>query len=202
MPIQQRKYQSVEEIERDFERRIQNEDDPLGKADLRVELAQAKIDFRGEEARGRLVEAWRRLAMSEYPLAAKFPQLITGETEEEIMQSAKAAAEGLATLQNQTSTPDVLDQFQTQLYGRGSGSGGNGPTTGAIASSGPDRNEERWAWKWAENFNDAPRDAYGQRMGISGRDADRFANYRFVTQLKDQMRMWGNLTRSDFRSRG
>jgi hypothetical protein len=202
--MSQRKYQSVQDIETDFERRIQNEDDPLAKADLRVELAQAKIDFRNEESQIKLVDTWRRLALVEYPAAGKFPELVTGNTEEQIMLSAKEAADRVNSLQTQAQGGgNAFDQVRdraAELYGRGSGSGGIGGGTNTMTGGvSPDRGEERWAQQFAEHFNDAPRDAYGMRLGVNPRDVTRYTNHRFVTQIKDRIGFWGRLTRSDFR---
>jgi|SRR5215469_1812873 len=204
MPQNQRKYQSVEDIEREFESRIRAEEDPVAKADLRVELAQAKIDFRGQEAQDRMKDAWRRLAMTEFPQAAKFPELLHGETEEEIRISAKEVSDRLESLMKQTATADsfsqVRDFAQNYSYGRGTGSGGIGPDSRPPTSyTPPDRGEERWRMEFAQKFNDSPRDAYGSRIGVNPNDVDRYVRGRAVEHIADKVRFWGQLTRSDFR---
>jgi hypothetical protein len=40
---------------------------------------------------------------------------------------------------------------------------------------------------------------YGTRQGISAADTDRYARIRGVQQIKDKVRFWGQLTRSDYR---
>jgi hypothetical protein len=199
---QQRRYNSVEEIERDFEGRINGVEDPLEKAELRVQMAEARIQYRNQEAQDRMVDAWKRLALVEYPGAGKFPELVRGANEEEIRQSAKEVHERVGSLQQQTAGADSFDRLREQagqLYGR-SGSGGTGPGAGApMAYTPPDRTEERWAMQFAERFNAAPRDAYGVRQGLSSAEVDRYARHRFVNHITDRVRFWSSLTNSSMR---
>lgn len=201
MQNQQRRYNSVEEIERDFEARITGVDDPLEKAELRVQMAEARIAFRSQEANDRMIDAWKRLAIVEYPGAAKFSELVHGNTEEEIRASAKEVHERVGSLQQQATNTDSFDQLRTQateLYGR-SGSGGTGPGASAPAAyTPPNRAEERWAMQFAEQFNNAPKDMYGTRQGLSASDVDRYARYRFVNHVQDRVRFWGRLTNGSF----
>ncbi len=199
MQNQGRRYNSVEEIERDFEVRIGQTDDPLEKAELRVQMAEARIGLRNQEANDRMVDAWKRLALTEYPGAAKFPELIRGTTEDEIRASAREVAERVGALQA-APTADSFDQLRqqaTDLYGR-SGTGGNGVGAPAGYVS-PDKAEERWAAGFAQKFNEAPRDMYGVRQGISPADVDRYARQRFVSQIQDRVAFWGQLTNSSYR---
>jgi hypothetical protein len=57
------------------------------------------------------------------------------------------------------------------------------------------RNEEaqRRAQQFADQFNNAPLDMYGTRMGISPRATEEFTNHRFITTLKERIRFWGEL---------
>jgi hypothetical protein len=197
----QRRYNSVEEIERDFEARIAQVDDPLEKAELRVQMAEARIGLRNQEANDRMVDAWKRLALTEFPAASKFPELVRGSTEDEIRASAREVAERVGQLQA-TPTADSFDQLRdqaTQLYGR-TGTGGTGPGGGMPSSYvSPDKAEERWAGDFARRFNDAPRDMYGVRVGISPSEVDRYARQRFVSQIQERVGFWGQITNSSYR---
>lgn len=194
------RYDTVEQLEQDFNRRIEAVDDPLDKAELRVQMADARIEFRNQEAHNRMVDAWKRLAVVEYPGAGKFPELITGNTEDEIKESARNAHERVTQLQAHQTTPGAYDQVREraqELYGR-SGSGGIGPGSGVPSPYvSPEKGDERWAQNFAQSFNDAPRDVYGQRMGLSPSDIDRYTRHRFVGHVSDRVRFWGQLTRSD-----
>src|SRR2546423_316894 len=74
-----------------------------------------------------------------------------------------------------------LKRQATALYGR-SGTGGMGP--GSAMPSRPVTPEqaiERWQGQFAEEFNSAPRDRYGQRQGLNPHDVDRYASTRFTS---------------------
>lgn len=63
---------------------------PEVEAEIRVERAQAVADFRLREVVERERTLWMREALSTYPLAAEFPDRVTGDTEKDIQNSAKA----------------------------------------------------------------------------------------------------------------
>lgn len=197
MQQQIRRYQSLEELERDYEQKIAQVEDPVEKAEWRVKMAEAKVQHRQQEAQDRMIDAWKRLALVEYPQAAKFPELVRGETEDEIRQSAKEAHERVAALSDHSAGPasfDDLRRHAQDLYGRGGVVGGSTPAPPAYVP--PDMAEERWAQNWAQRFNDAPRDIYGARQGLSPSDVDRYTRHRFTSHVKDRVRFWGQLTRS------
>ena len=204
MQMQARQYSNLEDLEEDFRRQRAAIDDPVQRAELLTQEAEAKVRFKEQAAQGRLVEAWRKLAMQEYPLASKFPQLVGGATEEEIMQSAKEAHEQLASLTQHNA--DTFDQFRGQVmadqgnpYGR-AGVLGGGASPGSQYVS-PEQADERWERNFARSFNEAPRDAYGQRIGVSPRDVDRYASQRFVNHIKDRVAFWATMTNSSFQGR-
>lgn len=198
MQRQNQRYNSVEELEEDFRRRIDAVDDPVEKADLRVEKANAMVDFRQQVAMGRELDAYKRLAMVEYPNAAKFPELISGNTEEEIRQSAKDVHERVTSLSDRTADMSSFERFrqdaQQNPYGR-PGVLGGGSNPGSSYTP-PDMQEERWRQNFAQRFNDAPRDAYGTRIGIAPQDVDRYAVGRMVDHMKDQVAFWTGMTNS------
>ena len=192
-------YNSLDEIDRDFGQRIEREEDPVQKAELRVQAAQAKVAFREQEANGRMVDAWRRLAIVEFPQAGKFPELVRGSTEDEIRASAKEVHERVAGMmrgaQGGEDNFQRVQQDARQLYGpSGSGVGGGMPAFGQPAN--PDMAEERWRQGFADSFNSARRDIYGQRMDIAPGDVDRYVRGRFTTHVADRVKFWGQLTRS------
>jgi len=197
-----RKYSTLEELERDFEQKLAGVDDPADKADIRVQMAEAKIDFRRAESEARMVDAWRRLALLENPAAAKFPELVVGASEEEIRNSAKEVATRVQSLAAREMGPSAFDQVREQandLYGR-AGAGGTGPGSQAPTTYVPaGRAEERWAQQFAERFNDAPKDMYGMRTGIQPAEVDRYVRARAIGHIQDRVRFWGQLTRSDYR---
>jgi len=201
---QPKQYASLDDLEEDFRRQRSAVDDPLAKSELLTAEAEAKVAFKEQAAHGKLLEAWRRLAIQEYPLAAKFPQLVTGATEDEIMASAREAHEQLAQMTQ--GSVNAFDQFRDRVaetpgnpYGRpGVLGGGSTPGSPYVA---PEQQKERWQRNFAQSFNEAPRDAYGQRVGISPRDVDRYASERFVDHIKDQIGMWAELTNSSYRGR-
>jgi hypothetical protein len=92
-------FASVEAIETEYEAAIKRAGDNLQiVSDLRVERAQALAEFKLRQVAEREKEIWRRDALHDFPLAKSFPQLITGQTEEEIRKSAEelhAQLEGL-----------------------------------------------------------------------------------------------------------
>lgn len=202
---QVKQYSSLEELAAEYRRLREQADDPIQKAELLAAEAEAKVVFNQQAAENRLIDAWKKLAMQDYPLAAKFPQLISGNTEEEIMESAKETHEQLASLtQGNTSTFDqfrdsVVNRDQQNPYGR-AGVLGGGSQPGSQYTP-PEQQTERWQRQFAQQFNDAPRDAYGQRVGISPRDVDRYAQQRFTDHIKDQVGFWAELTNSSYRGR-
>lgn len=199
---QARRYSSLDELEDDFRRQIETVDDPVEKADLRVAKAEAQVAFKQQEAQSRELNAYKRLAMVEYPNAAKFPELVSGSNEQEIMQSAKEAHERLSSLADGTAGASAFDQFRDNArdqnpYGR-AGVIGGGATPGSSHVS-PDMAEARWNHQFAQRFNDAPRDAYGTRLGINPADVNRYTTNRFVDHVRDRVSFWGRMTNSSYR---
>ena len=191
-------FDSPEDVDREYARRIENEPDPGRKAELRVAAAEAKLELQRHATNQRMVAAWKQLAIMEYPHAAKFAEMVVGNTEEELRQSAETVHKRVEEMVSGNS--DSFDQVRQQaqdFYGRG-------PTTGTTGGAGnaplgytaPNMAEERWNREFAERFNNAPRDLYGQRLGISPSDVTRYTNNRFISQVKDRIRFWGAMTRS------
>ena len=192
-------FETAEDIDREYARRIELEPDAGRKADLRVEAAEAKIALKERADQQRMRNAWHKLALMEFPHAAKFPELVVGNTEEEMRESAKVAHERVQEMMRGVGTGDeamdVMRQRAQDIYGPGPSTGSAGAAP--MGFTPPNMAEERWNANFAQRFNDAPRDAYGQRIGISPADVARYTNNRFVGHVKNALRFWANMTRSD-----
>lgn len=139
-----------------------------------------------------LIEAWKRLALHEHPDAAKLPGMTAGTTEDEIMESARRAAE---VVQDIRSGNDDTFERARAAYGPAPVGGSSAGVPSAYTP--PDMAKERWNQQFAERFNNADRDAYGMRLGISARDITRYTNNRFIAHVKDLLAMSAGMTRSD-----
>ena len=201
---QPRRYDSLDQLEADFQRRIDAVDDPAEKADLRVEKANAQVQFRQQEAEVRELAAYKQLALTEFPIVKGFEDLVTGSNEAEIMDSARLVAERLSAVGQKDASAfedfrDRVNDVRGNPYGAAGVRGGGSQPGSAYVS--PDQADARWEQNFARQFNDAPRDAYGQRMGISPRDVDRYAQQRFTNHIRDQVGFWAELTNSSYRGR-
>src|SRR5262245_20483821 len=105
-----------------------------------------------------------KLALHEHPEAAAFPELVTGNTEDEVMASAASAAERVRAMSGNGNN-DPYQQAR-DLYGPGPSTGGASAPMG-FSRQDPDRETIRRENAFAEKFNNAPLDPYGQRIGIS-----------------------------------
>lgn len=192
-------FETADDIDREYGRRIELEPDAGRKADLRVEAAEAKIALKERADNQRMRNAWHKLALMEYPHAAKFPELVVGNTEEEMRESAKVAHERVQEMMRGVGTGeeamDVMRQRAQDIYGPGPSTGSSGAAP--MGFTPPNMQQERWNAGFAERFNNAPRDSYGQRLGISPQEITQYTNNRFITHVKDRLRFWANMTRSD-----
>ena len=66
--------------------------------ELKAEKLTVLADFRLKQVEERERKVWVREAMGEFPLAKSFPQLVVGNTEEEIRESAQQVHEQLSTV--------------------------------------------------------------------------------------------------------
>ena len=188
-------FENPEDIDRRYAREIELETDPGRKAELRVQAAEAKIALKERDAQQRMVGAWKRLALIEYPHAGKFPELVVGNTEEEIREAAQAAHQRVEEMMRGAGGSDDTFERARQAYGPGPTTGGN--VSAPSAYTPPNMAEERWNMNFAQRFNEAPRDAYGQRQGISSQEITRYTNNRFIQHVKDRLNFWADMTRSD-----
>lgn len=85
---------SLEEIERSYDEAIKRAGLNVEvAAQLKVERAEAVAKYRMDAILERERKIWQREALRDFPLAAEFPELVKGETEEEVRQAAQALHE-------------------------------------------------------------------------------------------------------------
>ena len=197
-------FDTPQDIDREYSRRIDQESDPIRKADLRIEAATLKSDMVAAQKNAQLVSKLKELALHRFPEAAAFPQLVTGSTEDEIMQSAEAAHNRVVEIRRGASGVDPYEdarQQAQQFYGRGSAVGGTASMGTPAASATTDMATLRAESAFAEKFNNAPRDAYGQRMGISPQETAQYTNSRFIDHVKNAVSYWAMMTNSSYAGR-
>lgn len=134
-----------------------------------------------------------REAIAQYPGAAGMEDFLTG-SEDEILDKAQRLHERARSRDDE---PDAR-QRAVALYGR-SGTGGLGG--GALPPPGLELDNERWEQRFIENFNSAPRDVYGQRLGLPAGDVDRYTRQRLAGHVVEQVSKWAAVTRSDWGAR-
>ena len=188
-------FETAEDIDREYGRRIEQERNPVRRSELQVEAARAKVQLELESKNKELIANWTELALYKFPEARKFPQLVTGATEQEILLSAEAAHKQVEELMRGTSGEQAAFDQARAAYGPAPVGGGSTGVPSAYTP--PNMANERWNMQFAQRFNEAPRDAYGQRQGISPADVTRYTNQRFVDHVKNALNMWAMMTRSD-----
>jgi hypothetical protein len=195
-------FETADDVDREYQRRIDSEPDRIRKAELKAEAAEAKVRLREAAADQRAVDAYRKAAFADFPEAKLFPQLVTGTTESEIMASAEAAHNRVVELRGGARGEDPYEDARRQAqeyYGRGPTTGGaTGTPTGYVP---PDMGKVRKELAFAEKFNNAPRDGYGQRMGISPQETAEYTNSRFIDHVKNAVNYWGMMTNSSYAAR-
>src|SRR5262249_1758333 len=106
-------FASTEEITQHYADAINRAgDNSAAVVELRAEEKQVLADFRLHLVEERERKIWVREAVHDYPLARSFPQLIDGETEEAVPESAKTVHEQLS----QIFTEHQRDQEMRKLY--------------------------------------------------------------------------------------
>lgn len=192
------KYKSLAEIDEDFKTRLDATEDADTKAVLieqRAEAradwkvaqaeAKAKVDAEAREAqvRSRERQAWIKEALVEFPLAQQMPELISGDSEDQIKTAAKAAHERIQKIQDdataaaksQTANQPATDQQQIaqqaqQAYGSPVG-GGTPP---------PEVDErEKFLQDYAAKYNsDRTGQFWGERRTISPSETEAYVRAR------------------------
>lgn len=207
-------YTTIDEIEKDFNAKIAATEDATEKAELRAQKAEARAEFRitamenkaREDAEAREAQvrerersAWTREALVEYPLAAQFPELVRGNSEEEIKASAKATHERINRFAEETKTAalatasppppattqnanePVIRQAQ-QAYGAVTGAGGGQPPDNSPES-------EKILQNYVEKYNYGQRGKFfGERVDVSPSQTDEYVRLRGGPHLLEQLR--------------
>lgn len=138
--------------------------------------------------------AWTNLALTTYPEAAQLRELVTGNSREEIMASAADVAERVKAIAG--GTDDTFERAR-QAYGPGPTTGGGFGSVPSPFAGDRDAQRIRRENQFAEKFNNAPRDAYGQRLGISPAETTEYTSSRFVNHVRNALSYWATMTRSD-----
>src|SRR5215472_12519948 len=106
-------FASTDEITQHYAQAINRAgDNSAAVVELRAEEKQVLADFRLHLVEERERKIWVREAVHDYPLARSFPQLIEGQTEEQVRESAKTVHEQLS----QVFTDHQRDQEMRKLY--------------------------------------------------------------------------------------
>src|SRR5262245_30227865 len=106
-------FASTEEITQHYAQAINRAgDNSAAVVELRAEEKQVLADFRLHLVEERERKIWVREAIHEYPLARSFPQLIEGENEEQVRESAQRVHEQLS----QVFTEHQRDQEMRRMY--------------------------------------------------------------------------------------
>lgn len=202
------KYKSLEEINTDFQGRIDATDDADTKAVLIEQRAEARADFKVAQAtakakeesdarelqvRARERQAWIREALVEFPLAQQMPELIGGDTEEAVKSSAKTAHERIEKIQqaavaavpapapnaNEPVPQQQIQQAAQQAYGQPVG-GGNPP---------PEVSErEKKMQDYASKYNgDRSGQFWGERRNINPAETDEYVRLRGGPHMLERM---------------
>lgn len=118
-------FTSTDEIEQHFADAINRAGgNDAAVMELRSEKQQVLADFRDQAVRQREHNVWVREAFQKYPLAKSFPQLITGETEEEVEQAAQSVHDQLEVVftehQRSKEMQKVYEKFLAESQNGGS----------------------------------------------------------------------------------
>ena len=106
-------FASTEEITQHYADAINRAgDNSAAVVELRAEEKQVLADFCLHLVEERERKIWVREAIHDYPLARSFPQLIEGETEEQVRESAQKMHEQLS----QVFTEHQRDQEMRRMY--------------------------------------------------------------------------------------
>lgn len=207
------KYKSLEEIEQDFKTKLDATEDTDTRAVLIEQRAEAKADFRSAQTEARLRQeaetreaqvktrerqAWIREALVEFPLAQQMPELIAGDTEEQIKTAAKTTHERVQKIQHdateaakatqaqqQTATDPAENQQQIvqqaqQAYGNASVGGGETPKEVS--------DREQKLQDYAAKYNsDRSGQFWGERRNIHPAETDEFIRLRGGPHMLERM---------------
>lgn len=209
-------FQTLEELDKHFKGLMNAEEDPLKKADIRADYADAKADFkiqqfelkqkaeqeareakqreeaaaREQQVRERERQAWIREALVEYPEAKAFQEMVTGETEDEIKASAKSTHERVLVLKPPPAQNNGTSQEEARNRAReayGAVTGSGGSGTAPNSSEDPD-----WVFQteYADKYNNGRLGGqFGNEiMGVSRAETDKYVAKRGGSHLFEQLK--------------
>jgi hypothetical protein len=163
-------YESIADIEKQFKRRIaEASEEEL--PSIKLELAEAKVDFMSQRESARALEDAKRRAFEQFPRAKDFSDLVRGGTAEEIEAEAKKIHDRMESLapaqpQPEPQQPDPA----TMAYGQsGVGGAGNPP---------PASNRQR------ELFDKMKGIGGGRRRNMSAAESEEYIRMRLPQVLK------------------
>jgi len=110
-------FASTEEITQHYAQAINRAgDNSAAVVELRAEEKQVLADFRLHLVEERERKIWVREAVHDFPLARSFPQLIEGETEEAVRDSAKRVHDQLSEVFTEHQrNEDMRKLYEAQL---------------------------------------------------------------------------------------
>jgi hypothetical protein len=184
-------YQSIDEIEREFGRKIKATEDDDERRALDLERREAVADFRELQAGARELAAYRAQVIANEGFSESAADLVTGSTPEEIDASAAKVKVIVGERQEAPpaeSTPPPPERSPIEAYGRAVAGGGNPPAP----KENPVTTFER---SFAEKFNNSEVGPVSRRGGaepINPAEADRFVRGQLgrymARQLKESSR--------------
>ena len=120
-------FTTTEEIEQHFAEAINRAGgNDAAVMELRSEKQQVLADFREQAVRQRERNIWVREAFQKFPLARSFPQLITGESEEEVAQAARELHEQLEVVFTEHQTAREMEKVYKRFLEQNQNPNGGG----------------------------------------------------------------------------
>jgi hypothetical protein len=163
-------FDSVEAIRKFYGKQIKDAEDEAKPA-LQLAQAEAIATFSDRRAAEAERKVWIRDALDEFPPAKQLPELVTGNTEDEIKASAKAVAERVTKM---TAASNADDDAAKKLYGPTGTNGGGAPP--------PPRSSENAAF--VKDFEQRFNDPNGQ---YSTQEVERYAKILSGTNVVRKM---------------
>lgn len=162
-------FESVDAIRKHFGKQIKDAED-ADKPALQLAQAEAIATFADARAAAAERKVWIKDALDEFPAAKQLPELVTGNTEDEIKASAKVVAERVTKM---TAASNADDDAAAKLYGK--------PVNGGGAPPPPRMNDnDKFVKDFEQRFND-PAGSY------STQEAERYAKILAGTNVVRKM---------------
>ncbi len=111
-------FETVEELRQHFADAINSASSDAAVVELRSEQREAEAEFRLSQVLNRERNIWVRESFQKFPLARSFPQLITGDTEEEVEAAARSIHEQLEVAFDEHQRQKDMQKFYEQFLAR------------------------------------------------------------------------------------